>query len=243
VQLDEADLNDRSRERVHNVLNQQFLSEATIKCNKYVDPKAQVNLAKFIRENLREVMRNFSWDGEPTYDQMKYLFEIIFKYFIKKGSAGAFSGSQLAFRVQQYRLSRSLRSLVDEIVNEDQKIESVDEAISMVFDFQRHWLQFSLPKYVRVVDRIQKEIFQEKNLPNGDYRYFAGRVEGLFEEPELAALDEYGLPLPIARKIKKNLTLGQGVDSALASLAEMEINSLTLSDFEKQFIIQVKSDL
>ncbi|MEG3221784.1 hypothetical protein PD716_14285 [Vibrio gigantis] len=72
-------------------------------------------------------------------------------------------------------------------------------------------------------------------MPARDYSSFIAQVENLYEVPELIALDEYGLPLPIAKKIRKQLKLGKGLDETLASLRQINPSSLYVSDFERKF--------
>jgi hypothetical protein len=66
-------------------------------------------------------------------------------------------------------------------------------SFSTSLTLQRNGLTFGLPKYLRVVDHIQRAVLGPAGAPTGDYYQFAPAAEGA--QVPLAALDEHGLPL------------------------------------------------
>jgi hypothetical protein len=58
---------------------------------------------------------------------------------------------------------------------------------------------------LRALDRIQKDVFGRVGYDAGEFEYFARSVENYFLEPEIVALDEYGVPIEIARKLRRIL--------------------------------------
>jgi len=94
-----------------------------------------------------------------------------------------------------------------------------------------------------VVDNIQREIFQGKRLKPGDYSVFANQIENLFVDPTIMALDEYGLPIQIARKLIPYLEPDGNLDNVLGRLKNLKAERLPISEFEKEFIIEVQKCL
>ena len=73
-------------------------------------------------------------------------------------------------------------------------------------------------------------------MPRGDYSVYAGQVENLFLEPEITALEEYGIPIQVSVKLRDRLVLGKGLDQAIASVAGLSLDGGELSLFETRML-------
>lgn len=105
--------------------------------------------------------------------------------------------------------------------NEAQQI--IDEVIEKVFSFQKNWQQYRAPKWINVVDSLQKYVCERNGRKAGDYSYVAEMVENNLIEPSLRILLEYGLPDNAIKYIQKVLHL-QDID--LHNISEDELMSL-----------------
>ena len=79
--------------------------------------------------------------------------------------------------------------------------KSIDEAVERVLQFDRNWAGFDFPRYLMAVSRIQAEVLGQSDHEVGDYSFFASQVENHFEPAELTAMDEFGIPVQVGRKI------------------------------------------
>jgi hypothetical protein len=86
------------------------------------------------------------------------------------------------------------------------------------------------------VCRIQAAIAGETQRPVANYSFFVAQVENLFSDPSLMALDEYGIPFPLAKKLESHLASDGKLDGALERLRNLDVDGLSLSDFEKDVI-------
>jgi hypothetical protein len=93
--------------------------------------------------------------------------------------------------------------------NESQQI--IDKVIENVFAFQKNWQQYRAPKWIHVVDSLQKYVCERNGRAAGDYAYVAEMIENSFVEPSLRILLEYRLPDNAIKAIQNILRL-QGVD-------------------------------
>lgn len=80
--------------------------------------------------------------------------------------------------------------------------ERVDNAIERIFALQKNWLQYRAPKWINVVDSLQKYATSKLGLPSGDYSYVAEMIENSFIQSSLRILLEYGIPVSAIRKIE-----------------------------------------
>ena len=92
-----------------------------------------------------------------------------------------------------------MQSFMENYPEQARKI--ADESIEQVFKFQKNWLQYKIPKWLNVVDSLQKYVATEFGIEAGDYSYIAESIENEFIDPNIRILTEYGVPSSAIRKI------------------------------------------
>lgn len=233
IQLDESDLREGSHRRLEPYKKQSTLSIEVMRQNIGIEPQQQLDLALFLRKH-RDTLTKLAWNRYPTYAQLETLCVLIWKYFIKGNQriGGANSGKQLAFKLNQLR-NLSLSQLISD---EEKNTNSIDEAVECVLDFLRQWPQYRFGRYAMGVNRIQAALAKEFGVSVADYSFYVSQVENLFSDASLMALDEYGIPFPLAKKLEANLSSDGKLDGALENLKALNISTLQLTDFEKELI-------
>ncbi|WP_432525483.1 DEAD/DEAH box helicase [Moraxella sp. ZY21109] len=237
IQLDKDDMTDDSWKRVEKYYSEDFLSLETIKSNAGIEPELQVKLAKFLLNNAK-IVSSLAWEGYPEYSQLELLCQIIWEFF-KKGDPNKliFTFRVLAFKINQLR-NNSISQIILSDLNRYQNQKSTDEIIECVLDFIRNWAQFHFPRLAMAVCRIQNDVANKLGLEKADYSFYCGQVENLFLDPALIALDEYGLPLPLAERLSDRLET-ESMDIAMDSLLRLDLSELDLSSFEKSLLEDV----
>lgn len=244
MQMDNDDLSQKSKERVQTLSRNGILSIKTIKANSNIEPQSQIELATFIKGNLRGYHYLLKWNRFPTYDQLKFACELIWKFLIDGGRVGGISsGSQLAYKINNLRTVGNIKDLIKNEIDEDGEPEKVNEAIENILEFVRFWAQYNFPKYMMALNRIQKELYEEINFQTGDYSYFSSQIECLFTDPLFVALDEYGIPIQTSNKIKSKLDTNGNLDYLLEQIRELPIESLDISKFEKELLSDAQNQV
>jgi hypothetical protein len=242
VQLDEDDLTPRSRQRVSDLMRPEILSYATIRANNGVEPAKQIALAREIADNLNNYSISLSWRSYPTSSQQKTMCEIMWRFFDGRrlASGSVLSPKQLAFLIERLRAGSGARDLIASGIDYD---NDVDLTIQKVLDFLRLWAGFHFPRLLRVVNRIQAEVLTRSGRRAGDYEFFANQVENLFLDHTMLALEEYGIPLEVARKLARQLRPEGDLDEVLERLRELDPSGLALTDFEKRLVLDAQDSL
>jgi len=235
MQIDDDDLTDGSRERLSGFFSQDVLDYATLKSNVGIDPQRQLNMAREIRDNIRAFAPILQWTNLPTALQVQKICDLLWRHFegMRLGSSSARSASQLAFLINSLRGQPTVASMIR---NQNEYLQDVDESVQRILDFLRLWASFHFPRLLRTLNGIQRDLFTRAGLRPGDYEFFANRVESYFLDPEIAALDEYGIPLEVARKLRPSLASDGSLDSALEKLRGLDVERTNLSDFEKKLV-------
>ena len=118
---------------------------------------------------------------------------------------------------------------------------TTDAAVTTVLDFLRLWVRFHFPRLLRGISRIQQDVLRRMGRQFGNYDYFAARVENLFLDPSILAMDEYGIPLEVARKLSETFATDGDLDLALERLRQIDVGKLQLSAFESELVRDAQS--
>ena len=248
LSMDESDLTAESRDRVNRYLEQDLLPVETLRQNAMVDLDAQLELAAMLEGDPARWSESLSWTQFPKYEELEAVSEILYDFFSAAARQwGAYSASQLTLLVwRSYRGGRP-KTLIEQQLGYAQKQGiPIDQVVLDVLTFQRNGLLFGFPRYLRVVDDIQRVVLPRRGFPHGDYRLFAAAAEGGFLPNPLAALDEYGLPHEVARKLSDALVprnADDSLDAVLARLKSLPADQPVLEEFEIELLREAKEDL
>jgi hypothetical protein len=243
IQLDRDDLTDEAEQRIEKYQDHADLPFSVIKENFGVVPHLQLALADELASDPISYAHKLSWRGVPTYDELLAVCELIWTFF-EGGSLGNWSArtpAQLAMMLRQLAKKLSIAEQIEAqlpYANGDP-----DQAVRVVLDFQRMWATLHFPKLLRAIGRIQNAVFSKRSLPTGDYDQYASLVEHLFLNPIVLALEEYGIPLPLARKLEPHIGDERDFDTALARIRNLDVGTLPLSSFEKSLIEDARSSM
>ncbi|MBR2455139.1 MAG: DEAD/DEAH box helicase [Clostridia bacterium] len=151
---------------------------------------------RFIEGNDRNVLLSVGWMASQTasYLYNKDIHQLVeerisytAKEYLKKENSN--------FNEKEFVLSQFFQ----DYPKEARKLS--DDAIETVFKFQKNWLQYKIPKWLNVVDSLQKYVAKELGVPSGDYSFVAEAIENEFEDSNVRILTEYGVPSSAIRKI------------------------------------------
>ena len=244
INVDVEDLNESSKRKLKKYFEQDVLSQETLKKNSYIDLDRQLDLANFIQGKLKEIHDLMKWDQYPTNNQLKLSCMLIWPYFVSsnKRMYGVSSGKQLHFRLNQFREAGSIKNFITAIIDAEKAktIDSINCAIELAFDIQRHWINYQFPRYLMSLGDIANDIFRKNNLPLCDYSYFASLVECYFMAPYVIPMDEYGLPIQISKKIGDMIEISSNMDDALKQLSNFSPMQEQFSSIECEFIEEFK---
>jgi hypothetical protein len=244
IQINEEDLSSESREKIAFLKEQDLLTIDLLRKNNNISPEAQLSLAQDIIDNLASYYENLYWSGNPEYKQLEQVCSLIWKHFQNpKRTVSVKSGKHLCYRIWRFTKHRSFKKVILSQINRDDTEEQISHKIDDELDFIRLWVTYSFPRYLRVLDSILKELLPKLNVEHGDYTDFTNQIEHLFTDPTIAALDEYGIPFQIAVKIQQSLNPNGDLDQVLLNLKNLDINSHSLSSFERMVLQEAKQYL
>lgn len=111
--------------------------------------------------------------------------------------------------------------------------ERTDNIIEKIFSLQKKWLQYRAPKWINVVDSLQKYATKKMELQSGDYSYVAEMIENEFVQSSLRIFLEYGIPHSAVQKIQTILLMHHVDTSRISEEKAMEIIVAHREDIRK----------
>ncbi|MCW3046825.1 MAG: helicase protein [Solirubrobacterales bacterium] len=242
--VDLEDLSDRARERLEPFQEQTDLSEGTLRANVGLDLDGQIALARALRANPARYHGRLSFRASPRYEQLLEVCRLLWTHLGSRPLSSTYTRSynQLARQLMNFSIKGSAKALIDEAVAQEPTAD-IDKLVTDVCRFVRNIAGYSFPVRLRALDRIQREVFTSVGMTPGDYSSYVARVEGLFLDMPLVALDEYGLPPELAVKLRAQLRPDGDLDGVLARLEALTPRPGALSPFEAELLAYAQAGL
>lgn len=181
----------------------------------------------------------------PKYKQLQYILFLAWDHLIIEGeSTRPMTKAKLVKLTFDYGRHQNIGYLVRENYlykkrqpwfkkYDDSDLR--DMAIQETFQIMKHWFQYKVPKWLSVMNEIQKFICAEKGLKAGNYTYYANLIENDFLRENLTILSEYGVPGSAIRKIEHLIPDDLNQDEVLNFILEKGISKHgSLLDYEKE---------
>lgn len=167
---------------------------------------------------------------KQLYYHLLAIFELVKNRFVEGNDKNVLISTRwMASQTTSYIYHKNIRKMIDERIlylaknylkkenpdyNENQFVlihffhkypekarQFADSAIETIFRFQKNWLQYKIPKWLNVIDSLQKYIAKEMGIHGGDYSFIAESIENEFSDANIQILTEYGVPSSAIRKI------------------------------------------
>jgi hypothetical protein len=233
------DIEPSARQRLETILDGAPISATSIKATPAVKIGDQLRLAEAIQALPPERAALLSWgNAYPRAEQSVPIFELVLDEVFaddrRRNPFGAFSASQLVKWIQLLEDGDTRELIANQVAYAEQKGYDPDDSILSVLKFLRSGLSFEAPRWLRAIDAIQRELLPRVGISAGDYGPYIARLENLFLPQPLAALDEYGVPIELIRKLSPLLAgAGEELDAVLGRLASLDADAIDLDPFER----------
>lgn len=129
---------------------------------------------------------------------------------------------------KKYSYSKSLVNLSDD--------EILQKSITDVFQIMRHWFQYKVPKWLSVMNELQKYVCVKNWIEPGNYSHYANQIESEFIRDNLSILAEYGIPTSAINKLSWHIDKDLSEDDVLKKVREIAKNDTSLIQYEKDKI-------
>lgn len=209
-----------------------------------VSVEGQKEIIRKIEHELKKNPKLIIWDRFPNSGQLNFVISLAWSHLLKPTeTTGPMTIRKLPVTIRKH-ISNNLHTLIMEekkyLQENNPKWEAervMDNAIENVFREKRHWISYKVPKWLNVVNDLQKVICKNKGLSrSGDYSFFASYLENEGVEERFSLLIDMGIPSSVINKINHlvpdNLK-GQELIHFVKNLRKDNISSLMVYEIDK----------
>ena len=244
----EDEVLDKNSLQFKNIKNIPLVERNLIKMN-----GVKVHGQKSIIDKLRlDVITNHDlicWNGKPSYPQLRYALSLCWKFLLVEGeSTKPITLDFLINRTYNYGFNQNIKSLVSDNFQYKQakrpqfdSATNMDDAIRETFQLMKHWFEYKVPKWLSVLNELQKFVCNEKGLTAGNYLYYSNLIENDFLRENSALLLEYGIPNSAIRKLEKFIPMDVSQDNVLDYIKENKL--FNISNLIQYEVLKIKENL
>ncbi|PKA16146.1 DEAD/DEAH box helicase [Leptospira haakeii] len=243
IQVDQEEMDEKSRDKLKDYSSLPEELKSIIKENSGIVVEGQLNLLTEIDGNVDYYHELLSWRSLPSYKQLNSVCELIWEYLktLPGSDASIKSPAQLAKVSLDYLRIKSISGLIKKQLEQSywkNKIpdeqERIDKIVYDVLNYSRTWFDFKLPKYLMVIDKLQRYVFPQYDLEPGDYGFFASELESSFLPKYLSMLLDYDVPSSAVRKLVKYIKERDAEANIINALNALDFEKTDLNEYEKQ---------
>ncbi len=190
------------------------------------------------------------WNTTPSYDQLQFGLELCWNNLMKDGeSKKVKTFHQLVFLTFNYAYKKNIFSLVEDnfIYSKTLKANKnkaddtlLNNSIEEIFNVMRHWFQYKIPKWLSVMNELQKYVCEKNGMTPGNYSYYASQIEDDFIRDNLSILAEYGIPTSAINKLSSKIDKDLSESDVIKKVKEICGIDKDLLEYEK---FKIKSSL
>jgi hypothetical protein len=226
IQLDADALDEAARARLQPLLDQDELAIQTIRANRGLDPTLQVAAARRLRSMSATQADALTWSGPPTTEQARAALKFAFDELLEPYQRRGMNFNMMWGQLQNARANADdFGAQVNQQARYARPNQSHTDVIDDVLRFQRNWMGFVIPSMLRGLQAIQAEVLPSRGLTAGNYEFLLRDIESLYQGIGLVELEDYGLPLPLARKLRLQGLAGDDIQQLLESVVRLNADA------------------
>lgn len=217
ISMEAEDIDEKAKPRLETFNNLPNDLKEVIRLNSGISIDAQIAIISEIESNLAYYHSQLSWTSLPkNFDNLSTVIELCWSTLTGPGDKtyiegiGRLSARWLASFTFSYINLKSINAVIKTYINDPFWVEKIpdvqkriDTATYSILHITRHWFDYKLPKWLNVISNLQEHTFKKNNLSFGNYSFTASSIENGFLHPNIAALNEYDIPLSAIRKLEK----------------------------------------
>lgn len=232
IHLDENEIKDPNSAQYKAIKTIPYDEKEVIKSNG-VQVFGQRNIIETLRLDITTKYHLIAWNNYPTKEQLTYVLGLAWNNLLKPTeTVRPMTLNGLITVTQIYGYNQNIWNLVNNTFaylktlkqyQENDDTEIMDEAIRQSFQTLKHWFEYKVPKWLSVIDSLQKFVCNEKGLRSGSYSYFSNLIENDFLRENLTILSEFGIPSSAIRKLEKLIPANLSQDDVIKLIREKVI--------------------
>lgn len=206
-----------------------------------ISVKGQTQLYYFIELNYSN-LNYLKWRSIPSYTELWKTLYLGYKFLELNENVGFIQNKAVtALKLVNNPLPQVILEQEKHYRDQNKK-DSMNEAIDHVLKFQRNEANFKIPKILAVVESIQRYVFEKKGyFSSGDYTFFSSLLENEKVDEKFQFLIDYGIPSSAIKKISSKIPFEITGDGNIIEYLKINFERIEseLISYEKNLIFKV----
>lgn len=254
IGLEDNEIEEKAKPRLEAFNNLPEDLKDVIRVNSGISIEAQISIVSKIESNLRYYNSQLAWTSLPkSFDNLSTVIELCWETLTGPGDKtyiegiGRLSARWLASFAFSYINLKSIGAVINTYINDPFWVEKIpntqkriDTATYSILHITRHWFDYKLPKWLNVVSNLQEYAFRKNNMSFGNYSFISSSIENGFLHPNIAALNEYDIPLSAVRKLEKYLNKDKTPEMNIINLNQLSNEELLSNGLLKYEIEKIR---
>ncbi|WP_432360504.1 DEAD/DEAH box helicase [Sporosarcina sp. UB5] len=174
-----------------------------------VSVEGQKEIVRKLEKQIKINPKLIIWDAFPDRYQLQFVIDLAWNHLLKPTE----TTRPMTIRKLPVTIRKHISNDLNLLIKEEKKYlqtqhprweeqRHLDTAIENVFREKRHWISYKVPKWLNVVNSLQKIVCQKAGLTmSGDYLFFASYLENEGVEERFTLLIDMGVPTSVINKI------------------------------------------
>jgi hypothetical protein len=197
INLPDETLSASARARKQEIFDGSPFPEDLVKRFAQYGAIALENCSNAIRPMLEERRTDILWRGNVGFPELAGVFTVAWRHL--RFNRRQLSPREAAFFANRLRIARSLRSFFDGLVAETSEADQ-PEAIEKGFRALGAF-DYGVPKVLLDMESLVNFHCALLDIELVNYSYMAYALDKLFDHHWVKALEEYGIPFPLGKKL------------------------------------------
>lgn len=246
INLERDEIKEERKERYEQlpIILEEFFD--VVKSNN-ISIEGQINIIDVIQKEIVTNPQNILWTGIPSYNQLKFIVELGWVNLLKEGeSTNPMTMGKLAYITNNYGKKNGFIEAVKSEYKYQRNLTSnrkkdenaiLDQAILFTMQAHRHWIKYKVPKWLHVINNLQKEVCISLDIEPGNYSLYASLLENDFVSSNLSLLIDLGVPSSALLKIERLIPKEIPANNVISYIKTNQKETFKiLSEYEKQKI-------
>ena len=248
IQLDKKDVKNKESNQ-YKKLEQMPPEEKEILKKNGILINGQKEILNYLKNNIQETQSLICWDAYPDYNQLKFVLFLAWDHLLKVGeTTSPMTKAKLVKNTFDYGIEKNISFLIKSNYSYFRELsrykgktdkEVLDEAIRDAFQILKHWFHYKVPKWLNVINELQKYVCIKNSLKPGDYTFYGTQIENDFIRKNLSILAEYGIPNSAIIKLENKISANLNEDYIFEEIKNNNLIEISnLNKYEKEKIIE-----
>jgi hypothetical protein len=197
LNLPDDTLTARARARKHAILNRSSLPEEFVMKFAQYGATALESCSSEVRSLVEMGRSDILWRGNVGFPELAGIFQVAWRHL--RFNRRRLSPRETAFFANRLRYARTLREFFDGLVAEiadSEQPEAIEKGFRALGAFD-----YGIPKVLLDMESLVNFHCEQLRVELVDYSYMAYALDNLFAHHWVKALEEYGIPFPLGKRL------------------------------------------